>query len=196
MKPEAGANLSRLPRQGQTAWQVDKAGPDQALARRLLAIEFACSHPFLFVGLQRVTWRALPSLASYRQALSNGRVWTAGLPESSRAGSAPGPLGFSIATPSGDDLHIDEIDVLPTWQQRGMASALLERLARDAKAQGLARLTLTTFIDVPWNAPFYAKRGFQLIPAEAANPRVAKEWQRLIDKGIDQSTRCVMALAL
>ncbi len=188
--PQAGHDRS------QVAWQIDKAGPNQALARRLLAIEFACSHPFLFVGLQRVTWRSLPSLPNFREALNAGRVWIGGLPSDRPGSSRLGPLGFCMAAASDSDLHIDELDVLPSWQNMGLASALLARLAKDAKTQGLTRLTLTTFVDVPWNAPFYAKRGFQVIAPEAGNARVASEWQRLIDKGIDPQSRCVMALEL
>lgn len=183
-----------------TAWHIQRARPGQALARRLLAIEYACSHSFLFVGLSRVAWRPLPSLASYRKALSEERVWVGGLapsdPSNGHSSQRLGPLGFCLATGSGQDLHIDEIDVLPSWQNQGLASALLQHLADEARAQGLRRLTLTTFVDVPWNAPFYARRGFVRIAPDAGNPSVAREWQRLIDKGIDARSRCAMALDL
>lgn len=33
-----------------------------------------------------------------------------------------------------------------------------------ARQQGLKVMTLTTFTDVPWNAPYYARLGFQVVP--------------------------------
>ncbi len=195
MKPEETLALERA-KTAPITWEICKAEREQSLACRLLAIEYACSHPFLFVGLERVAWRPLPSLTSYRQALVDGRVWIGGPPADRAGPSRLGPLGFCMATTSGNDLHIDELDVLPSWQNKGLASALIAQLAKDAKAQGLARLTLTTFVAVPWNAPFYARRGFRKIAPKAGGPCVTREWQRLIDKGIDPSSRCVMALDL
>ena len=34
---------------------------------------------------------------------------------------------------------------------------------RWARASGLAAVTLTTFRDVPWNAPFYRRVGFEVV---------------------------------
>jgi hypothetical protein len=36
-------------------------------------------------------------------------------------------------------------------------------VADHARTLGLTSLTLTTFRDVPWNAPFYAKLGFEYV---------------------------------
>jgi hypothetical protein len=40
---------------------------------------------------------------------------------------------------------------------------LLDRAAADAAAKGLRALTLTTFAEVPWNAPYYARCGFRVL---------------------------------
>jgi hypothetical protein len=47
-----------------------------------------------------------------------------------------------------------------------LGRALLAALERLARARGVAALTLTTDRTLPWNAPFYARRGF----AEVAGP--------------------------
>jgi hypothetical protein len=36
-------------------------------------------------------------------------------------------------------------------------------LAADAAGRGVPALTLTTFRDVPWNAPYYARIGFRVL---------------------------------
>lgn len=72
-------------------------------------------------------------------------------------------IGFIAAEPLGEDLHIVEVDVLPTWGQRGVGSALLRRVIEAARQGGYPGVTLTTFEKVPWNAPFYARRGFHAL---------------------------------
>jgi hypothetical protein len=41
---------------------------------------------------------------------------------------------------------------------------LIEEAARWAAAHGLGRMTLTTIEEVPWNAPYYRRLGFQEMP--------------------------------
>jgi hypothetical protein len=44
---------------------------------------------------------------------------------------------------------------------------LINRLDAHAAAENRPALTLTTFRDVPWNAPYYARLGFVMLgPAE------------------------------
>jgi GNAT superfamily N-acetyltransferase len=65
-------------------------------------------------------------------------------------------------------LHIDEVDVLRAFQGRGIGRALLTTAADWARSNDLQALSLTTFRNVPWNAPFYASFGFrEWDPAEA-----------------------------
>jgi hypothetical protein len=47
--------------------------------------------------------------------------------------------------------------------RQGLGAALLDTAAAWAKQRGLAALTLTTYADVPWNAPSYQRLGFQIM---------------------------------
>lgn len=49
-------------------------------------------------------------------------------------------------------------------QVKGRGWELIETAADWARLQGYSLLTLTTFADVPWNAPYYARLGFEIIP--------------------------------
>lgn len=166
-----------------------RAGPKQSLEKRLQAIEFACSQQFLTSAYAFVARRPIPGPPSYRQALCAERVLLGLDAENSKAG----PVGFMLFSPSGNDLHIDELNVLPTWQNRGLATAVLDALAEQARAQNRQRLTLTTFRDLAWNAPFYARRGFRAIDPNKGGPVLQAEWQKLIDKGLNPATRVAMA---
>ena len=56
--------------------------------------------------------------------------------------------------------HLEQLSVLPESGRRGFGRSLVQA-AKDAAAErGHRDLTLRTYADVPWNAPFYATCGF------------------------------------
>jgi hypothetical protein len=60
--------------------------------------------------------------------------------------------------------------------------ALIERAATWASARGLRSLTLTTYVDVPWNGPYYERLGFRYLTAgeETAGLRAVRERERAL----------------
>ncbi|MGI9823888.1 GNAT family N-acetyltransferase [Agromyces sp. Marseille-Q5079] len=56
--------------------------------------------------------------------------------------------------------HLEQVSVLPDATRRGFGRRLVEAAVDEAAARGYDRITLRTFADVPWNAPFYATCGF------------------------------------
>ena len=88
-------------------------------------------------------------------------------------------VGFALCGEVDGHAHLFEMDVVPEFGRRGIGSALLEAVCDEAAARGYAAMTLTTLRDVPWNAPFYAKRGFhELVEAgwgEGLGEIVARE---------------------
>jgi len=75
------------------------------------------------------------------------------------AAGAPA-VGFICVVLVDGEAHIDQLSVLPDHGGRGTGRALLEAAIAWARASGLSGVTLTTFRDVPWNAPFYRRVGF------------------------------------
>ncbi|RZA33783.1 MAG: GNAT family N-acetyltransferase [Lysobacteraceae bacterium] len=69
-------------------------------------------------------------------------------------------VGFALCGQVDGNAHLFEMDVVPEQGRRGIGSALLESVCGEAAARGFTAMTLTTLRDVPWNAPFYAARGF------------------------------------
>lgn len=86
-----------------------------------------------------------------------GTVWVA-----ARADDAP--VGFAIAERWGDEAYLHELDVEQASGRRGLGRRLVRRVAEWARDAGLPTLLLSTFSDVPWNAPFYARLGFVVVP--------------------------------
>lgn len=69
-------------------------------------------------------------------------------------------VGFALCGEIDGQAHLFEMDVVPEYGRRGIGSALLESVCSEAAERGFSAITLTTLRDVPWNAPFYAVRGF------------------------------------
>ncbi len=75
------------------------------------------------------------------------------------------PVGFAHVLQHGDTAHLEQLSVLPDHSRRGHGRALVEAAAREATSRGALRITLRTYADIPWNAPFYAALGFEERPA-------------------------------
>ncbi|KAA6199883.1 GNAT family N-acetyltransferase [Streptomyces parvus] len=126
----------------------------------LQEIERAAGEPFRALGMAFVADDDPPPLdllESYRQA---GRCWVATDPLSA---TGDRPLGYVLADPVDDALHIEQVSVDPAAARRGIGRDLIAHLAALAARRGMTALTLTTFTDVPWNAPYYTRIGFRVL---------------------------------
>ena len=68
--------------------------------------------------------------------------------------------GFAMFEPMDGEVHLVEIDVVPEFQKKGLARRLISLGEKWALAKGFDAMTLTTYRDVAWNAPFYRRLGF------------------------------------
>ncbi|WP_036325515.1 GNAT family N-acetyltransferase [Microbispora sp. ATCC PTA-5024] len=110
-----------------------------------------------------------------------GRVIVAGDP----------PVGFALIGEVDGLTHLEQLAVRPECQGRGIGTQLLHAVC-DAAAAVTAAVTLTTFRDVPWNAPWYARRGFAVLPPELWGPELAALVERERAMGIELAPRVVM----
>jgi predicted GNAT superfamily acetyltransferase len=56
--------------------------------------------------------------------------------------------------------HLEQLSVVPTCGRRGYGRKLIEDSMAEAGKRGYDELTVRTYADVPWNAPFYGTCGF------------------------------------
>jgi GNAT superfamily N-acetyltransferase len=99
-----------------------------------------------------------------------------------------GVAGFALCDLFDDALHLHELDVRLESQGRGLGRALVDAAVDLARARGRSAVTLTTFTNIPWNAPFYGQLGFQTVAA--AGPRLAATLAAEAARGLTQ--RCAM----
>lgn len=101
-------------------------------------------------------------------------------------------VGFLACEPFRRELHVWEMDVLPAFQRRGIGAGLLRACMIDARNSGFRAVTLTTFRDLDWNAPFYTRLGFAEVTALEVHPRLAGELANEADDGLPRERRCAM----
>lgn len=79
-------------------------------------------------------------------------------------------VGFAMAREDGDVLYLAVMAVHPDHGRRGIGTGLTKAVIDASVARRLRGVTLTTFRDLPWNAPFYAKLGFEAVPEAEVSP--------------------------
>lgn len=76
------------------------------------------------------------------------------------------PVAYLLIEHLDGNAHVEQLSVHPSHARRGLGSELLDGAEQWAHAEGLEWLTLTTFRDVPWNAPYYRRLGFEDLEPE------------------------------
>ncbi|MFH0245447.1 GNAT family N-acetyltransferase [Streptomyces sp. HK10] len=152
-------------------------------------IERAAGQCFRDIGMPEIAEdEPLPlgELARYHRA---GLAWVV-------ADGADVPVAYLIADRVDGNLHVEQVSVHPDSARRGVGRSLLEHLAAHARGQGAPALTLTTFAQVPWNAPYYARCGFRIMDDGGLTPGLRKIREREAAHGLDRWPRVCMRRAL
>lgn len=119
------------------------------------------------------------------EAQRRGRLWVA------RADGLP--VGFALVKvlePS--SAHLEELDVHPVHGRRGLGTRLVIAVCEWAAVQGFGAVTLTTFRDVPFNMPFYARLGFEVVLSHDLGPALISALEEEARRGMDPTARVAM----
>jgi GNAT superfamily N-acetyltransferase len=102
-------------------------------------------------------------------------------------------VGFAhVEVIEGDAAHLEEIDVAPAHGRQGLGTRLVSQVCEWAAANRYASVTLTTFRDVPWNMPFYARLGFDIVSSARLSPALLAVVEDETRRGLDPARRVVM----
>ena len=121
----------------------------------LVDIEREAGELFRDIGMTAIAEDDPGSVAELTPYAEAGRAWV--------AVDGDRPVAYLIAEVVDGHAHVEQVSVRPSHARRGLGRALIDTLAGWAEARGLAALTLTTFADVPWNAPYYARLRFRVL---------------------------------
>ncbi len=95
-----------------------------------------------------------------RDITEHGRILDCGITLAAFAADG-GLAGFAMFEPLDGEVHLVEIDVDPVHQRLGLARRLIAGGIDWSRLKGFDGMTLTTYRDVPWNAPYYRRLGFE-----------------------------------
>lgn len=99
-------------------------------------------------------------------------------------------LGYAAVDSLDSLAHLSEIAVDPAAGRQGLGTRLLMATCEAMAATGYRALTLTTFRDLPFNAPWYARHGFRELPPAAWGPQLRA--QSASELGLQAQPRIVM----
>ena len=148
-------------------------------------IERAAGAAFRDVGMPEIADDDPPSLAELAAYQQAGRAWVT-------AGPDGRPVAYLLAAPVDGNLHIEQVSVHPGYAHRGLGRSLLTRAAAAARAAAQPALTLTTFTEVPWNAPYYERCGFRRLAGDELTPGLREIRRREAAHGLDRWPRTCM----
>jgi predicted N-acetyltransferase YhbS len=124
----------------------------------------------------------VPELTRYQQA---GLAWVT-VPADDH------PVAYLVADPVDGNLHIEQVSVHSDWAYQGLGRALIEHAAAVARLAGQPALTLTTFTEVPWNAPYYQRLGFRPLAESEITPGLREVRRAEAAHGLDRWPRLCM----
>jgi GNAT superfamily N-acetyltransferase len=132
-------------------------------------------------------------LASFERHFAQNRIWVA---VHATADGDETVVGFAVARKLDGNIYLHEIDVHPTHGRRGLGRRLIEAVIGWARQEGLPAVTLSTFREIPWNAPYYAKLGFLPLADNELGPGLQEVQAHEAADGLDIRRRVCMILPL
>lgn len=151
-------------------------------------VEIDAGQLFRQAGLNTIADDDPPDAETVAEHIAAGTAWVA----------AEGRVvaGYAVASVVDGEGHLDQVSVRRAFAGQGIGRRLIEQVARWAGEQGFEALTLTTFVDVPWNGPWYQRLGFQALTEASCGPQLQaiREEERLA--GIEVAPRTAMRLVL
>src|SRR5262245_34090737 len=139
----------------------------------LIAIERAASEMFRSLSMDFVADDDPGSPAELAPYIRGHRAFVS-------TGECDAPVAYIILDLVDGAAHIEQVSVHPDHARQGIGRTLIERADEWARERNLRSLTLTTYVDVPWNAPYYKRLGFRNLPLdeETQGLRTIKERER------------------
>mgnify|MGYP001049867733 CR=1 FL=1 len=150
----------------------------------LPAMELATGDLFRALGMDAVADDNPPTtedLARYQRA---GRLLVAD--DGGRGG------GYLLIDVLPGAAHIEQVTVHPNHARRRIGRDLIDAAEHWARRRGLTWLTLTSYRDVPWNAPYYARLGFDVLDQDELSPELRAVRQAEAARGLDAWPRVTM----
>jgi len=121
---------------------------------------------------------------------ANDLLWVA------RVGDTTEPVGFGAVILIDGAAHLHELSVRSDMGRQGIGSALMKTILTALTSRSYNTVTLSTYRDVPWNGPYYARLGFREVGSVDLTPGLLRIRENEAAEGLDVSHRVIMRLEL
>jgi GNAT superfamily N-acetyltransferase len=154
-------------------------------------IEVAGGALFAAIGMDsEVLLTPPPDLAETRgEEIHDGRLWVA-------VDDGDRPVAFLVLAIVDGNAHVEQVSVDPDHARRGIGGELIEHAVAWARERGLPAMTLTTYADVAWNAPYYERCGFRRMTDSELTPGLRAIRALEAASGLDEWARLGMTRQL
>jgi GNAT superfamily N-acetyltransferase/uncharacterized protein YndB with AHSA1/START domain len=154
-------------------------------AQTIRAIESEAGQRYVSVGLVGIADAPPMSLDFVNRKIAAGEVILA-------IDAHATSVGFVMYEPEASGMYVQELGVLSAYAGRRIGAALLEEVARLARQGRKTKLTLSTFREVPWNAPYYRRLGFRDLVENELDAAMRARRDAHTARGLDESRRIFM----
>jgi GNAT superfamily N-acetyltransferase len=156
--------------------EIRTAHPTELLL--LQEIENASGELFRTIGMPEIADDDPLPLDVLRELRRKDQVWVA---------TEEHPVAWIAAEVIDGCAHVEQVSVHPTHARQGIGRQLLDQVETWARDRNLPALTLTTFRNVPWNAPYYEKLGFEQLTTPG--PGLAEIVRHETERGLAPNSR-------
>lgn len=164
-------------------WSIRKA-TDRDIAA-MQSIEVDAGTRFRDVGLDAIANDDPPSADGLAAHIADGTAWVA-------VAGGDVVVGYAAASVVDGEGHLDQVSVGLDAAGHGVGRELIETVHRWSNSLGHEAVTLTTFVDVAWNGPYYRRLGYEDVPADSMGPELATIRAAETAAGLDISPRVAM----
>jgi predicted N-acetyltransferase YhbS len=158
------------------------ATPDDVASIRV--VEYEAAQRFVSVGLTGIA-AARPMDGPFVLK----KVWSREVIVAECEGKCVGFVLFALLPAR---IYVEALDVLPAHAGRRIGAALLDEVDARAREKSVANVELSTFRDVPWNAPYYQRLGFTILEENELDAALKRIRALRIARGVDETRRVFM----
>jgi GNAT superfamily N-acetyltransferase len=156
---------------------VLRAARDDELSS-LQDIERTAGAFFRELGMHLVADDEPPTTDELLRFQQDGRAWVC-------VDENDDPIAYVLVDVVDGWLNLEQVSVHPAYPRRGLGRQLIDLADRLAAESGLGGLTLTAYVDVPWNGPYYERLGFRVVPDDETSHGMRAIREEEARRGLD-----------
>jgi len=127
-----------------------------------------------------------PTVEALNDSCRNDALWV-------HVTAADLPCAYLMLDVLDGHAHVEQVSVHPDYAGRKLGQSLLLLAERWGTVRGCKLVTLTTFAEIPWNAPYYKRCGYEVMSDADIGPQLLAIRAHEASVGLDRWPRVCMS---